>query len=333
MLELYNIEFANKGLLYLLVLIVPMVVWYVLRQKKANAHLHVSSLSAFANQKVTYKHYLKHLLFVFRILAIALIIVALARPQSTDTWKNITTEGIDIILSLDISSSMLAEDFSPNRLEAAKNVAKDFISGRPNDRMGLVVFSGESFTQCPLTTDHAVLINLFRDIKSGMIEDGTAIGMGLANAVTRIKDSETKSKVIILLTDGVNNQGDITPLTAAEIAKTYGIRVYTIGVGTMGKAPYPFKTPFGTQYQNIDVDIDENTLTEIAEQTGGEYFRATNNKSLKEIYKEIDKLEKSKIDVQEMRKKDERFFFFVLLASILLFTEILLKNTIFRTIP
>ncbi len=334
MLSLNNLDFANKDLLYLLVLIIPMIIWYILKQKKANAHIHVSSLSAFTNQKTTYKHYLKHILFVFRVLTIFLIIIALARPQSTDTWKNITTQGIDIMLSLDISSSMLAEDFKPNRLIAAKNVATEFISGRPNDRMGLVVFAGESFTQCPLTTDHAVLINLFSDIKSGMIEDGTAIGMGLANAVTRIKDSDAKSKIIILLTDGVNNQGEITPLTAAEIAKTYNIRVYTIGVGTIGKAPYPFKTVFGgTQYQNVDVEIDENTLAEIANLTGGEYFRATNNKSLTEIYKEIDKLEKSKIDVQEMRKKDEQFFLFILLASILLFVEILLKNTIFRTIP
>ena len=222
------------------------------------------------------------------MVAVALLIVILARPQSTNSWSNSSTEGIDIMLAMDISGSMLAQDLKPNRLEAAKDVAASFINGRPNDNIGLVVFSAESFTQCPLTTDHTVLLNLFKDIQSGMIQDGTAIGLGLANAVSRIKDSHAKSKVIILLTDGSNNAGEIAPVTAAEIAKTFGVRVYTIGVGTKGMAPYPFQTAFGVQYQNIPVEIDEATLKQIASTTGGQYFRATDNASLKEIYSEIE---------------------------------------------
>jgi Ca-activated chloride channel homolog len=228
---------------------------------------------------------------------------------------------------------MLAEDFKPNRISAAKDVAIEFVSGRPDDRMGLVVFSGESFTQCPLTTDHAVLINLFKDIKSGMIEDGTAIGLGLANAITRLKDSKAKSKVIILLTDGVNNQGEIDPITAAEIAKTFGIRVYTVGVGTMGTAPYPVQTPFGVKYQDMEVKIDEEGLAQIAQMTDGKYFRATNNKKLAEIYTEIDQLEKSKIEVKEYSKKQEEYFLFALAAALFILLEVLLRNTYLRTVP
>lgn len=310
-----------------------MIVWYVLKQRKSNATIQISSLKGFETAPTTYKHILRHALFGFRVAVIALLIVVLARPQSTDSWENVTTKGIDIVMSLDISGSMLAEDFKPNRLEASKNVAMEFIAGRPNDRIGLVVFSGESFTQCPLTTDHAVLVNLFRDIKSGMIEDGTAIGMGLANAVNRLKDSEAISKVIILLTDGVNNQGTIAPETAAEIAKTFGIRVYTVGVGTMGEAPYPFQTPYGTQYQDVEVEIDEDVLTQIADMTGGKYFRATNNRKLKQIYAEIDEMEKSKIDVKEYSKKNEEYLGFALLAGLILLVEILLRNTILRNIP
>ena len=241
------------------------------------------------------------------MVAVALLIVILARPQSTNSWSNSSTEGIDIMLAMDISGSMLAQDLKPNRLEAAKDVAASFINGRPNDNIGLVVFSAESFTQCPLTTDHTVLLNLFKDIQSGMIQDGTAIGLGLANAVSRIKDSHAKSKVIILLTDGSNNAGEIAPVTAAEIAKTFGVRVYTIGVGTKGMAPYPFQTAFGVQYQNIPVEIDEATLKQIASTTGGQYFRATDNASLKEIYSEIDQMEKTKISVQEYSKKQEEY--------------------------
>ncbi len=328
-----NITFANPDFLYLLLLLIPMIIWYILKQNQANATIKISSLKGFELKPNTFKNYLRHILILLRLSAILLLIIALARPQSTNKWENVTTEGIDIVLSLDISGSMLAEDFKPNRLEASKNVAMEFISGRPDDRMGLVVFSGESFTQCPLTTDHAVLINLFKDIKSGMIEDGTAIGLGLANSVSRLKDSNAKSKVIILLTDGVNNQGEIAPVTAAEIAKTYGIRVYTVGVGTLGMAPYPFQTPFGIKYQNVEVKIDEDILREIADMTDGKYFRATNNRKLKEIYIEIDKLEKSKIEVKEYSKKQEKYLPFALIAVFLIIVEILLKNTVLRNIP
>ena len=267
--------FANPHYLYLLLLLIPLIVWYVLRMRKKQASLQVSSMQAFNTPKATtWKVYLRHLPFVLRMVAVALIIVILARPQSTNSWENRNTEGIDIMLAIDISGSMLAEDLKPNRLEAAKNVAASFINGRPNDNIGLVVFAGESFTQCPLTTDHAILLNLFKDIQMGMIEDGTAIGLGLANAVSRIKDSQAKSRVIILLTDGSNNRGEIAPVTAAEIAHTFGVRVYTIGVGTRGEAPYPFPTPFGgVQYRNIPVDIDEPTLQQIASVTGGQYSR------------------------------------------------------------
>jgi Ca-activated chloride channel family protein len=235
-------------------------------------------------------------------------------------------------MAMDISGSMLARDFKPDRLEASKDVATEFISGRPYDRIGLVVFSGESFTQCPLTTDHAVLINLMREIQSGMIEDGTAIGMGLANAVNRIKDSEAKSKVIILLTDGVNNRGEVAPATAAGIAKTFGIRVYTIGVGTQGMAPYPVQTPFGIQYQNMPVEIDEAILKEIAQTTGGRYFRATDNDKLVQVYGEIDKLEKSKIDVKQFTRKEEKYLTPAIIAFCLLVIEMLARNTILRKV-
>ncbi len=328
-----HITFANRDFLYLLLVLVPMVIWYILKQRTSQASLQISTIEGFEKNPKTYKHYLRPILFAFRIIGLAFLILAFARPQSTDKWQNVITEGIDIILAVDISSSMLARDFKPNRLEASKNVAVEFISGRPNDRIGLVVFSGESFTQCPLTTDHAVLINLFRDIESGMIEDGTAIGMGLATSINRLKDSKAISKVAILLTDGVNNMGDIAPLTAAEIAKTFGVRVYTVGVGTKGMAPYPVQTLYGIQYQNMPVQIDEEMLKEIAQMTNGRYFRATNNKKLIEIYKEIDQLEKSKIDVKEYSKKQEEYFPFVLLAGILILSELLIRNTILRNIP
>jgi len=329
-----NIEFANKGFFLLFILLIPYIVWYIIRQKEANATIQVSNIEGFISLPKTYKHYLRHILFILKIFALSLLIISLARPQSSKNWANSITEGIDIVLAVDISSSMLAMDFKPNRLEASKDLAIEFISGRPNDRMGLVVFSGESFTQCPLTTDHAVLINLFNDIQSGMIEDGTAIGLGLATAVNRLKESTAISKVIILLTDGVNNRGEIDPATAAEIAQTYGIRVYTIGVGTMGEAPYPMTSPFGgTMIQNVPVEIDEAILQTIATTTSGVYFRATNNNKLREIYKQIDKLEKSKIDVQRYSKKNEEFMIFTLLAGLLLIFEIVLRNTVLRTIP
>ena len=328
-----QLTFENPNLLYLLLLLVPVIVWYVFNHKRTHASIQVSTIKGIGKNHITYKHILRHVVFTFRILVMALIIVAIARPQSTLNWKNEESEGIDIVLALDVSSSMLARDFEPDRLEAAKDLAIQFIAGRRNDRIGLVVFSGESFTQCPLTTDHSVLINLFKDVKSGIIEDGTAIGMGLANAVSRLKDSDAKSKVIILLTDGVNNQGAIAPATAADLAQTFGIRVYTIGVGTEGVAPYPMNTPFGVQLRNMPVEIDEEVLTEIAQKTGGEYFRATDNEKLKQIYEQIDKLEKSKIEVKEFSQRNEEFLMFVMIAAFLLLTEMVLKNTILRQIP
>ena len=261
------------------------------------------------------------------------MIVALARPQTTSEGENISTEGIDIVLVTDVSGSMLAEDFRPNRIEAAKAVAAEFVDGRPNDRIGFVVFAGESFTQCPLTLDHAVVKELIAGVKSGLIEDGTAIGMGLATAVSRLKDSESKSKVIILLTDGVNNKGVIDPMTAAGIASTFGIRVYTVGVGTIGMAPYPVQTPLGTQYRNVPVEIDEELLKKIAVQTGGTYFRATDNDKLQLIYAEIDRLEKTKIEVTQFRRHKEDFYTAGFLAGFLLLGEVLLSLTFFRKIP
>ena len=280
--------FANPTYLYLLLLLIPLIGWYIYKLSKSQASMQVSSSEVFQLPEArSWKIYLRHVPFLLRMVLIALLIVVLARPQSTNSWQNSSTEGIDIMLAMDISSSMLAQDLKPNRLEAAKDVAASFINGRQNDNIGLVVFAAESFTQCPLTTDHTVLLNLFKDIQPGIIQDGTSIGLGLANAVSRIKDSQAKSKVIILLTDGVNNAGEIAPVTASEIAKTFGVRVYTIGVGTQGEAPYPFQTAFGIQYQNVPVEIDEPTLKQIAATTGGQYFRATDNASLKAIYEEI----------------------------------------------
>jgi Ca-activated chloride channel homolog len=327
-----GITFANPLYLYFLAIVPAMIAFYVIRQQKTSASLRMPGLQPFIRSGITYRHYLRHILFGLRTLAVFLLIIVLSRPQATDKFQNTSTEGIDIVLTLDISGSMLARDFRPDRLEASKNVATEFISGRPYDRIGLVIFSGESFTQCPLTTDHAVLINLLREIQSGMIEDGTAIGMGLATAVNRIKDSEAKSKVIILLTDGINNRGEIAPATAAGIAKTFGIRVYTIGVGTQGVAPYPVQTPYGIQYQDMPVEIDEAILQEISQTTGGKYFRATDNDKLIQVYREIDKLEKSKIDVKQFSRKDEKFLIPALIASCLLILEILIRNTFFRNL-
>lgn len=326
--------FANPTYLYLLLLLIPMIGWYIYKLSKSQASLQVSSSEAFDLPAAkSWKIHLRHLPFVLRMIAIALLIVVLARPQSTNSWQNSSTEGIDIMLAMDISTSMLAEDLKPNRLEASKDVAASFINGRQNDNIGLVVFAAESFTQCPLTIDHTVLLNLFKDIQPGIIQDGTAIGLGLANAVSRIKDSQAKSKVIILLTDGVNNTGEIAPVTAAEIAKSFGVRVYTIGVGTHGEAPYPIPTAFGIQYQNIPVEIDEPALKQIAATTGGQYFRATDNASLKEIYSEIDQMEKTKISVQEFSKKQEEYKMWALIVFALLLVELLLRNTVLKSIP
>lgn len=330
---MWDFEFAHPRLLLLLLLLIPAIAWYIYKLQTIST-VQVSSTRSVEDLPVSYKQILRHVLFGFRIVAIGLLVIVLARPQSSNQWENVSMQGIDIVLTLDISGSMLARDLKPDRLEASKNVAVEFISGRRNDRIGLVVFSGESFTQCPLTTDHSVLINLFKEIKSGMVEDGTALGVGLANAVKRLKDSEAISKVVILLTDGVNNRGAIDPITAAELAKTFGIRVYTIGVGTMGTAPYPQQDFFGrTHYVQMPVEIDEETLQHISDITDGRYYRATDNNSLREIYTEIDKLEKSKINVKEFSRKEEEFLPFALAALVLLVLEFVFRRTVLRSIP
>jgi Ca-activated chloride channel homolog len=328
-----KMTFANPHFLILLVLLVPIIAWYIYQYKKTHATLQISNLESIAKVSKGLKTKMRHVLFVLRMLVFVLLVIIIARPQSHNQWDDVSTEGIDIIISLDISGSMLSMDFTPNRLEAAKAVATEFITGRPNDRIGLVVFSGESFTQCPLTTDHAAVINLFNGIQNGMIKDGTAIGDGLANAISRIKDSEAKSKVIILLTDGINNAGAVSPVTAAQIAQTFGIRVYTIGVGKMGTAPYPFQTPYGIRVQDVKVEIDESILKQIAQTTGGEYYRATNNEKLRQIYNTIDTLEKTKFSVQEHKKTTEEYAGFAIAGGILLLIELILRNTLFRSIP
>lgn len=328
-----NYTFLHPHYFYLLLLLVPMIGWYVWKQKELHASLQISSLRGFSQIKKSRKAYLRHIPFGLRCLTIIFLTIALARPQSTNNLRDVTTEGIDIMVSLDISGSMQAMDFDPNRLEAAKNVAKDFISERTNDKIGLVVFAAESFTQCPLTVDKAVLTNLIQDVQIGMLKDGTAIGHGLATAVKRIKESNAKSKVIILLTDGVNNRGEIHPLTAAEMAKSFGIRVYTIGVGSHGTAPFPVNTAFGQQVKEMEVKIDEEMLQEIAQMTNGQYFRATDENKLRSIYEEIDEMEKSKIDVKEYTQESEEFIPFGILALAFLLAEILLRNTILRNLP
>ena len=324
--------FANPEYLFLLLLLLPIVGWYIYELRKSDASVQVSDTRVLAAQPKSIRIWLLHVPFVLRIAVITLISIALARPQLTNKWSSQSTEGIDIMMALDISGTMLAEDLRPNRLEAAKKVASDFVIARPNDQIGLVVFAGESFTQFPLTTDHAVLVNLFKSVEYGMVEDGTAIGLGLANAVNRMKDSETKSKVIILLTDGSNNRGDIDPQTAAEIAKTYGIRVYTIGVGSYGQARVPVQTPIGKQYITMDNEFDETTLRSIAETTGGQYFRAKDNTSLKAIYDQIDQMEKTKLRVREFSKHTENFMPFLYAALICLLLELIIRYFVLRTI-
>lgn len=324
--------FANPGYLFLLLLLIPVIGWYIYELRKSDASVQIGDSRVLGKQPKTLRVHLLHLPFILRVSGITLLCIALARPQLTNRWSSESTEGIDIMMALDISGTMLAEDLRPNRLEAAKQVASDFVIARPNDQIGLVVFAGESFTQCPLTTDHAVLVNLFKSVEYGLIEDGTAIGLGLANAVNRIKDSQTKSKVVILLTDGSNNRGDIDPQTAADIAKTFGIRVYTIGVGSYGEARVPVQTPMGTQYMTMDSEFDETTLRRIAETTGGQYFRATDNSSLKKIYEQIDQLEKTKLRVREYAKHSENFAPFLYAALACLLLEVLLRYFLLRTI-
>ena len=330
-----SIKFVNPELLWLSVLVVPMVAYYIYRLRQGGgATMRISTVDGVRRVPRSIKYYLRHLPIVLRSLAVVLIAVALARPQSAQHNSNSTTEGIDIVMSLDLSGSMLARDFTPDRLGAAKEVASNFIMDRPNDRIGLVVFAGESFTQCPLTTDKRSLLNLLGSVKSGMIDDGTAIGNGLATAVNRLRESKAKSKVSILLTDGINNSGQIAPLTAAEIAQSYGIRVYTVGVGTMGMAPYPVIDMWGhLSFQPMKVEIDEKMLSQIAQMTGGKYFRATDNRRLKDVYDEINQLERSKVEVENFTRYQERFTLFVVLALILLVGEFALRQTWLRRLP
>ena len=331
-------EFANKEYLLLLLLIIPYLIWYVMYRKKTEPTMRMSDTYAFRYAPRSWKVTLMPLSMLLRILAFTMTVLVLARPQTQNSWSNKSVEGIDIMLAMDVSTSMLAEDLKPNRIEAAKQVASEFIAGRPDDNIGLSIFAGEAFTQCPMTTDHASLLNMLQNVRTdiaarGLIEDGTAIGMGLANAVSRLKESKAKSKVVILLTDGSNNRGDISPMTAAEIARSLGIRVYTIGVGTNNVAPYPMPVAGGVQYVNIPVEIDTNTLSEIAAATEGDFYRATNTKELRNIYKEIDQLEKSKLNVKTFSKRYEAYQPFALVAFLALLLEILLRITIFRRIP
>ncbi len=328
------VRFVNPHLLWLLWVLVPWVAYYIYRCRQGGATLRISTVDGVKKLPHSLKYYLRHLPFVLRCLAMAALIVALARPQSSQSHSNSTTEGIDIVLSLDISGSMLARDFQPDRITAAKEVAARFINDRPNDRIGLVVFAGESFTQSPLTTDKASLLTLLAGVKSGIIEDGTAIGNGLATALNRLRESQAKSKVVILLTDGVNNSGQIAPLTAAEIAQSLGIRVYTIGVGSVGTAPYPMLDMWGNiSFQPMKVEIDEEVLQQIADKTGGRYFRATDKATLEAIYDEINELETTKVEVENFTHYDERFAPFALLALGLLLVEFLLKTLYLRRIP
>jgi len=325
--------FANPAAFFLLLAVPVMALWYFRRGEKQLLSMRVPTLRSFSAGEKGWRVRLRHLPAFLRLMAFSLLVVALARPQTSSEGENVSTEGIDIVLVTDVSGSMLAEDFRPNRIEAAKAVAEEFVDSRPDDRIGFVVFAGESFTQCPLTLDHEVVKSLIGGVKSGLIDDGTAIGMGLATAVSRLKESPGKSRVIILLTDGVNNQGSIDPMTAAGIAATFGIRVYTVGVGTMRTAPYPVQTPLGTQYRNVPVEIDEELLKNIAGQTGGQYFRATDNGTLKGIYDEIDQLEKSKIEVTQFRRHKEDFYAAGFAGGVLLLAEVLLSLLLFRKIP
>ncbi|MEO8149366.1 MAG: VWA domain-containing protein [Bacteroidia bacterium] len=328
-----GVTFAFPQFFWMMLINPAVIAYYIYVGRKRRNRVTFSSTDAFKNYKPTFRQRLAWFPLVFRVLCIAAIIVALARPQSSSKGQDIRTEGISIVLAMDVSGSMLAEDFKPNRIEAAKKVAMDFIDGRPNDQLGLVIFSGESFTLCPITTDHAVLKNQLTRANNEMLQDGTAIGEGLATAISRVKDAKTKSKVVILLTDGVNNAGSIAPLTAGEIAKTFGIRVYTIGVGKNGFAPYPMKTPFGIQYQDMEVQIDESLLKEISNGTDGKYFRATGNTKLKEIYAEIDKLEKTKIEVTEFRRYSEEYWMWAAFAGLFFVLELALRYTLLRSLP
>ena len=331
-------EFANKEYFALLLLLIPYILWYFLYRKNSEPTMRMSATAMYRYAAKSWRIRIMHLPMLLRCVAFVLLVCIMARPQTHNSWANKQVEGIDIMLVMDVSTSMLAEDLKPNRMEAAKSVAAEFISDRPNDNIGLTIFAGEAFTQCPMTTDHASLLNLLHTVRTdiaarGIISDGTAIGMGIANAVSRLKDSKAKSKVAILLTDGSNNMGDISPLTSAQIAKSFGIRVYTIGVGTNKVAPYPMPVAGGTQYVNIPVEIDTKTLDNIARTTDGSFYRATNNRELSRIYKDIDKLEKTKMDVKRFSRRYEAYQPFALALFIVLLAEILLRTVVLRRIP
>ncbi|MBO5537574.1 MAG: VWA domain-containing protein [Prevotella sp.] len=331
-------EFANKEYFFLLLLLIPYVVWYFVYRKKSEPTMRMSDTYVYLSAPKSWRMRLVHLPMLLRCLVFVAVVTVLARPQTMNSWDSRTTEGIDIMLAMDVSTSMLAEDLKPNRMEAAKSVAAEFIADRANDNIGLTIFAGEAFTQCPMTTDHTSLLNIMQGVRTdivtrGLISDGTAVGMGLANAVSRLKDSKAKSKVVILLTDGSNNMGDLSPMTSAQIAKSLGIRVYTIGVGTNKVAPYPMPVAGGVQYVNIPVEIDTKTLSDIAAVTDGNFYRATNNKELKQIYKDIDKLEKTKMNVKKFSKRYEAYQPFAIVAVVLLLLEILLRTTVLRRIP
>ncbi len=328
-------HFASPQMLWLLLLLVPMVAYYIYRTLQGGAAITISTVSTLRNAPRTIRYYLRHLPFVLRLASFALLIFALARPQDVEEHQEISSEGIDIMMAIDISGSMLARDFEPNRITAAKEVAASFIGDRIGDRIGLVVFAGEAFTQSPLTTDKATLQTLLARIRSGVIEDGTAIGNGLATALNRLRESDSKSKVIILLTDGVNNRGEIAPLTAAAIAKEMDVKVYTIGVGTMGRAPYPRVDMYGNivDYVQMPVEIDEDTLTEIAQSTGGEYFRATNMEKLEQIYDQINQMERSEVEISDFTTYKEKFLFWLVVALGLLLVEVILSSLILKRLP
>lgn len=328
-------EFKNPLFFLLLLVLVPYIVWYVMRFKQSLPSLKVPDTTKYVKVPKTFRLYLMHFPFLLRIILISLVVCILARPQSKHSWSDTDVEGIDIMLAVDVSTSMLAQDFKPNRVEALKEIAQKFIEKRPNDNMGLTMFAGEAYTQCPLTTDHTVLMNLYNSVDCnmaarGVIDDGTAIGDGIMNAILRLKESQAKSKVIILLTDGVNNSGNISPQTAAEIAKKYGIRIYTIGIGRNGMAPYPLPTG-GTAM--LPVEIDEQTMTKISTETGGQYFRAQKNAELDAIYQDIDKMERTKFNVKQFSRRGELYQPFALAALVVLLMEILLRTVVLKRLP
>ncbi len=325
---------AHPQYLWLFFVFIPLIVWYILKQRNANASLNVSSMEPFARLPRSYKEYLKHFLFALRLATLGCLIIVLARPQTHDSWRTSNTEGIDIVIAIDISSSMLARDFKPDRIGAAKNVAASFVNGREFDNIGIVIFAAESFTAVPMTSDRPVLINYIDNIEMGLLRDGTAIGDGLATAINRIKEGKAKSKCIILLTDGVNNTGIVSPSTAAEIAKKYDIKIYTVGIGTNGMAPMPAQNMFGRiEYVQQKVTIDEGLLKEMADMTGGKYYRATNNAVLSEVFAEIDHLEKTQMDVKNFSHTEDNYLIWAWLALGLFVFELILRHTLLRSIP